>query len=59
MDHIQQMRQSAVLVAVGNDELGISPVVKVWNQEKQDMHGEILCVKSMKAVIGLKAASVR
>lgn len=58
VEHVQQMRQNALLVAVGADEAGINPVIKVWNQDKQDMHGEPLCVRTARAVIGIKPASV-
>lgn len=29
MEHVQQMRQNAILVAVGSDEGGINPLIKV------------------------------
>lgn len=32
---------------------------QVWNQDKQDMHGGPFCVRSMRAIIGNKPASVR
>lgn len=57
VEHVQQMREN-ILVAVGSDEAGINPVIKVWNQNKQDMQGGPFCVRSMRAVIGNKPASV-
>ena len=36
--HLVQMRQSNALVAVGSDEEGINPVIKVFNLDKVD-HG--------------------
>ncbi|XP_028966352.1 vacuolar protein sorting-associated protein 11 homolog [Galendromus occidentalis] len=52
------MRENPILVAVGSDEAGINPVIKVWKQDKLDMQGEPFCVKSMRAIIGNKPASV-
>ncbi len=49
MTHIQQLKQSNVLVSVGDDEESISPTIKIWNLDKTDKKsGNPLCLKSIR-----------
>ncbi|KAF8764622.1 Vacuolar protein sorting-associated protein like [Argiope bruennichi] len=42
---LEQLRLNPILITVGADEPGISPLIKVWNVEKYDQAGKPLCVR--------------
>eukprot|EP00918_Siedleckia_nematoides_P018931 GHVU01040411.1.p1 GENE.GHVU01040411.1~~GHVU01040411.1.p1 ORF type:complete len:904 (-),score=100.20 GHVU01040411.1:521-3232(-) len=46
VSHICQPKQSSITVTVGEDEQGINPIIRVWNMEKIDRHGNPSCVRS-------------
>ncbi|XP_048417987.1 vacuolar protein sorting-associated protein 11 homolog isoform X2 [Stegostoma tigrinum] len=56
--HIYQLKQHSILVSVGEDELGINPLVKVWNLEKRDSSGNPLCTRIFSAIPGNKPTEV-
>uniref|UniRef100_H2ZAB7 Vacuolar protein sorting-associated protein 11 homolog n=1 Tax=Ciona savignyi TaxID=51511 RepID=H2ZAB7_CIOSA len=41
--HLFQLKLHNVLAAVGIDETGINPVIKVWNMDKRDKNGNPFC----------------
>ncbi|RWS28783.1 vacuolar protein sorting-associated protein 11-like protein [Leptotrombidium deliense] len=60
--HLYQSAEKAFLVSAGADEPGINPLVKIWNQEKQDPHRKDsprpLCVRIVKAITGVIPTSI-
>lgn len=48
--HVQMMQQASLLVAIGEDEPGINPLIKVWNIEKLDKQGLPMCVRISRAI---------
>ncbi|XP_041030262.1 vacuolar protein sorting-associated protein 11 homolog isoform X2 [Carcharodon carcharias] len=56
--HLYQLKQHSILVSVGEDELGINPLVKVWNLEKRDSSGNPLCTRIFSAIPGNKPTEV-
>nr|CAD7456680.1 unnamed protein product [Timema tahoe] len=47
---IEQLRHTALIVTIGEDEPGVNPLIKVWNLEKQDKHGNPTCVRISRAI---------
>eukprot|EP01119_Soliformovum_irregulare_P007415 TRINITY_DN1982_c0_g1_i1.p1 TRINITY_DN1982_c0_g1~~TRINITY_DN1982_c0_g1_i1.p1 ORF type:complete len:907 (-),score=260.18 TRINITY_DN1982_c0_g1_i1:49-2769(-) len=43
-----QLKQSNILVTVGDEEEHISPTIKIWNMDKTDKGGNPLCLKVLK-----------
>nr|CAB3267620.1 vacuolar protein sorting-associated protein 11 homolog [Phallusia mammillata] len=43
--HLFQLKQHNILAAVGVDEMGINPVIKVWNLDKKDKLGNPFCCR--------------
>uniref|UniRef100_A0A4W3J9W8 Vacuolar protein sorting-associated protein 11 homolog n=1 Tax=Callorhinchus milii TaxID=7868 RepID=A0A4W3J9W8_CALMI len=56
--HLYQLKQHSILVSVGADELGINPLVKVWNLDKRDSSGNPLCTRIFSAIPGNKPTEV-
>ncbi|XP_063243527.1 vacuolar protein sorting-associated protein 11 homolog isoform X2 [Bacillus rossius redtenbacheri] len=50
----KQLRHSALLVTVGEDEPGINPVIKVWSLVRADKHGHPLCLRISRTSPGNK-----
>jgi hypothetical protein len=50
VSHVEQLKQSNILVTVGSDDEGITPTLKVWNLEKADKTGNPLCLRSLRIV---------
>ncbi|KAK3910483.1 Vacuolar protein sorting-associated protein 11-like protein [Frankliniella fusca] len=47
---VQMMQHSPLLVAIGEDEPGINPLIKVWNLEKLDKLGIPMCVRISRTI---------
>nr|CAD7409648.1 unnamed protein product [Timema poppensis] len=47
---IEQLRHTALIVTIGEDEPGVNPLIKVWNLEKHDKHGNPTCVRISRAI---------
>lgn len=50
--HVHQVRQSGILVCVGEDDEGINPLIKVFSLDKKDYHGIPICTQVLRAVYG-------
>lgn len=57
VSHIVQPKQSNITVTVGEDEQGVNPIIRVWNMDKMDRHGNPNCVRSF-SVAQARASSV-
>ncbi|PSN48268.1 hypothetical protein C0J52_03049, partial [Blattella germanica] len=53
---LEQLRNIALLVSIGEDEPGINPVIKVWNLDKLDKHGLPVCIRITRAIPNNKPA---
>ncbi|RWS10542.1 vacuolar protein sorting-associated protein 11-like protein, partial [Dinothrombium tinctorium] len=55
--HVHQILEKVILISAGADEPGINPIVKMWNQEKQDPHRKgsprPLCIRIIRAITGV------
>ncbi|KAL4227956.1 Vacuolar protein sorting-associated protein 11 [Mactra antiquata] len=49
VSHLFQMKQSNLLISIGEDEQGVNPLIKVWNLDKMDQ-GTPLCTRLCRAV---------
>ncbi|XP_034252535.1 vacuolar protein sorting-associated protein 11 homolog [Thrips palmi] len=47
---VQMMEQSPLLVAIGEDEPGVNPLIKVWNLEKLDKQDLPMCVRISRTI---------
>ncbi|XP_026290082.1 vacuolar protein sorting-associated protein 11 homolog [Frankliniella occidentalis] len=47
---VQMMQHSPLIVAIGEDEPGINPLIKVWNLEKLDKQGLPMCVRISRTI---------
>ncbi|XP_057664940.1 vacuolar protein sorting-associated protein 11 homolog [Diorhabda carinulata] len=47
-----QIRNSPVLVTIGQDEPGINPVIKVWDTSRLDRNGSPYCCRITRAIPG-------
>ncbi|XP_030768032.1 vacuolar protein sorting-associated protein 11 homolog [Sitophilus oryzae] len=56
--HTHQLRNSPLLVTIGNDEPGINPLIKVWDTSRLDKNGVPFCFRVTRAVAGSKAVKV-
>ncbi|KAL1122315.1 hypothetical protein AAG570_003720 [Ranatra chinensis] len=52
---LHQSKDSPILVSIGEDEIGVNPVIKVWNLDKNDKHGDPVCLRITRATIPNKA----
>nr|XP_018902631.1 PREDICTED: vacuolar protein sorting-associated protein 11 homolog isoform X1 [Bemisia tabaci] len=50
VDFLEQSQTSSLLAAIGSDEPGINPLLKIWNLYKTDSHENPLCVRITRAV---------
>ncbi|XP_065653424.1 vacuolar protein sorting-associated protein 11 homolog [Hydra vulgaris] len=57
VSHLFQLKQNEVLVSIGNDEVGINPLIQVWNFHKLDKKGNPTLV-SRAPVTGTKPSEV-
>ncbi|CAK1555893.1 unnamed protein product [Leptosia nina] len=48
--HAQQLPHDPLLVTIGEDEAGVTPLIKVWDWSRVDRHGNPKCVKTSRAV---------
>ncbi|XP_066259666.1 vacuolar protein sorting-associated protein 11 homolog [Euwallacea similis] len=53
-----QLRNSPLLVTIGNDEAGINPLIKVWDTSKLDKNKTPFCQRVTRAVPGPFAVQV-
>ncbi|XP_046856298.1 vacuolar protein sorting-associated protein 11 homolog [Xenia sp. Carnegie-2017] len=58
VSHLCQLRQYNILVSIGEDEVGINPLIKVWNLDKTDKLGNPLCMRITRALPGNKPVAV-
>ncbi|XP_031570001.1 vacuolar protein sorting-associated protein 11 homolog [Actinia tenebrosa] len=56
--HLYQLKQHNILVSVGEDEVGINPIVRVWNLDKTDKLGNPVCCQMLRAIPGNKPVAV-
>lgn len=56
--YLYQLRQHSILVSIGEDEVGINPLIKVWNLDKTDKMGNPLCLRITRAIPGNKPIAV-
>ncbi|XP_078494941.1 vacuolar protein sorting-associated protein 11 homolog [Ciona intestinalis] len=48
--HLFQLKQHNMLAAVGIDEDGVNPVIKVWNMDKKDKFGNPFCCRIQRTI---------
>ncbi|KAL1464218.1 hypothetical protein WDU94_003885 [Cyamophila willieti] len=48
--HLIQSRHSSKLISIGNDEVGINPLIKVWDLSKPDRHDNPTCIRISRSV---------
>ncbi|XP_075233775.1 vacuolar protein sorting-associated protein 11 homolog [Lycorma delicatula] len=53
----QMSKELPFLVTIGEDEVGINPLIKVWNVDKEDRQGHPLCVRISRASLPNRAIS--
>ncbi|XP_034834657.1 vacuolar protein sorting-associated protein 11 homolog [Maniola hyperantus] len=46
----QQLPHDPYLVTIGEDEAGVTPLIKVWDWSRMDRHGNPKCVRTSRAV---------
>ncbi|CAH1116293.1 unnamed protein product [Phaedon cochleariae] len=52
VDLCQQLRNSPLLVTVGQDEPGVNPLIKVWDTSRLDKNGVPYCYRITRAIPG-------
>ncbi|KAK3753540.1 hypothetical protein QZH41_018510 [Actinostola sp. cb2023] len=58
VSHLYQLKQHNILVSIGEDEVGINPLVRVWNLDKMDKLGNPICCQMLRALPGNKPVEV-
>ncbi|XP_066929796.1 vacuolar protein sorting-associated protein 11 homolog [Clytia hemisphaerica] len=59
VSHLFQLKQHSILVTVGEDEVGVNPMIKVWNFDKiNPSTGNPTCVRMLRALAGNRAVQV-
>lgn len=59
VSHLFQLKQHSILISVGEDEVGVNPIIKVWNFDKiNPTTGNPTCVRILRALAGNKAVQV-
>eukprot|EP00117_Sycon_ciliatum_P023495 scpid32393/ scgid19961/ Vacuolar protein sorting-associated protein 11 homolog len=58
ISHLFQLKQSNILVTIGEDDEGIAPMVKVWNFDKRDSMNLPVCVRMLRVAPGTKPVAV-
>ncbi|CAH4030160.1 unnamed protein product [Pieris brassicae] len=48
--HAHQLPHDTLLVTIGEDETGVTPLIKVWDWSRVDRHGNPKCVRTSRAV---------
>uniref|UniRef100_A0A8D8W8X9 Vacuolar protein sorting-associated protein 11 homolog n=1 Tax=Cacopsylla melanoneura TaxID=428564 RepID=A0A8D8W8X9_9HEMI len=56
--HLFQSRHSSKLISIGNDEVGINPLIKVWDLNKPDRHDDPTCIRISRSVPQNRAVAV-
>lgn len=60
--NIFQINEKPILITAGYDDTGTNPVIKIWNQEKQDPHQENeikpFCMRVIRASTGINPAAI-
>jgi len=51
--HVQQLKQSNLIVSIGEDDEFLSPTIKIWNMDKLDKSDNPLLIRSIK-IFGTK-----
>lgn len=51
----EYVKHSPFLITIGEDEVGVNPLLKVWNMEKLDKNGNPVCVRVTRLSPGHKA----
>lgn len=54
---VEQAKQSSFLFTIGEDEVGVNPIIKVWNIDKLDKNGHPVCVRISRAVLPNRAVA--
>ncbi|KAG5888950.1 hypothetical protein JTB14_012209 [Gonioctena quinquepunctata] len=54
VDLTQQLKNSPLLVTIGQDEPGINPLIKVWDTSRLDKNGSPYCYRITRAMPGNK-----
>ncbi|XP_018335224.1 vacuolar protein sorting-associated protein 11 homolog [Agrilus planipennis] len=54
----KQLRSSPLLVTVGDDDVGINPLIKVWNTTRFDKNGIPYCCRVSRAIPGVNPVAV-
>ncbi|KAJ8916872.1 hypothetical protein NQ315_005879 [Exocentrus adspersus] len=58
VDFAHQLRNSPLLVTIGQDEPGINPIIKVWDTSRIDKSGTPYCHRITRAISGNKVIQV-
>ncbi|RZF44682.1 hypothetical protein LSTR_LSTR000634 [Laodelphax striatellus] len=52
---LEMSRNLSFLVTIGGDEPGINPLIKIWDVDKDDRHGNPTCLRIMRASLPNRA----
>ncbi|KAL3272653.1 hypothetical protein HHI36_014118 [Cryptolaemus montrouzieri] len=57
-DHLYQLKNSSLLVTIGQDEPGVNPLIKIWDTNRLDKNGTPHCFRVTRALPGNRPVQV-